>query len=1147
MTDMTHETSAAPKKAPTPLRPIVVVGLGGTGRWLCSRLKRLYRERLGGVPPHVALLSIDSVRKQSFDSAVDTLEEPGEVLSLSIANVHDYVNKISEYSPWFPRDRSDLRKKIIEVNQHGCGATRPIGRVLFEANWTTIHTRLRNLSEQVSSKILRARDNPTVQAEFAELGFTDFDAFATEPSIIICGNLVSGTGSGAFLETAYIARLLPSVRDVIGIFTLPPEADQDVQHLVNATAALRELQHYMAVDSLPAELRYHCQTIAAEPFIRQAPSYNHTGPYTSLLLARPHLSDPKELERLQEQAARFLYGFTATPLGLVLAERTVNLSTNATITGDVPVICSFGAYELEDDSTQRGRLLHLMLADFFGDDITGRFNPGEQQKHTTWTAHELIPTATEHLRMVLGLPSAAVDATPFSPDLFIASCSELLEHVRTAAMRRANPRIFGRDVQLESTSIANAILSDPLVRAAKSDAKSLQQNLIAQIPRALKDLDPALDSVLTEVVEGRLRELLAAITKDLFEAGASLDQTLAVIEQVLREVDHLARRIPEVLKRQLEVIFTIDNIAATLKMLAAKKVNNFIGETVFLDELKSEINAYLNRKLAGVATRIIQGEPGQSVPALIAGVQFDLAAGLSKNLQTIIDTLRKVQKVIESAGVRLEDEGNLRDARDVASEPEIQSLYAHGVQSLLANVREVRRTLLHTLKCTDLIGAANVEPATMAQHLKNVTAALVPQPERKPFARLWAERGIRTIDETTLASTCSLLPFSEAAASGERYDMGYAIAIQSPAGNDEPPLRDLRNIPRAGEVGPILNEKDNSVRLMVIRGRSMLRWMVNFERLTANYAFFQSDTRQMETAHTVAGFERLRPIVFGRSDRTIWYLVGCAIGLIVPTQRGAIYRYRDSNSLTDEHQQWQYCTSEDIDDDRGPILGLFTKVPLPGSSDGPPTALLIQRPGTTATSAASLYQHLQWSLNAKLLDPTLSQGERRQRATDLYRLLALYFSHLGSSPAGIESAHLDPKLLKTIDMFGWTSANFGNVGNNDTLLNELRWEIRQTTIRQLIARYRAAIAFDIEEAPPTAPKAPAILPDDPTAPNVPIRGDSQRRDEIYTFLSKVGLSPLPKLRIVKAFDVDIEQMVRVAEEEGLAPEHIDALARLAAV
>jgi hypothetical protein len=1146
MTATTHETSAAPETAPIPLRPIVVVGLGGTGRWLCSRLKRLYRERLGRVPPHVALLSIDSVRKQSFDSAVDALEEPGEVLSLSIANVHDYVNKISEHSPWFPRDRSDLRRKIIEVNQHGCGATRPIGRVLFEANWTTVHTRLRNLSEQVSSKILRARDNPAVQAEFAELGFTDFAAFESEPNIIICGNLVSGTCSGAFLETAYIARLLPKFRDIIGIFTLPPENDHDVQHLVNTTAALRELQHYMAVDSLPAELRYHCQTIAAEPFIRMAPSYNHAGPYTSVLLARPHLGDPKELERLHEQTARFIYGFTATPLGILLAERAVNLSTNATITGDVPVICSFGAYELEDDSTQRSRLLHLMLADFFGDDITGRFNPGEQQKHTTWTARELIPTATEHLRIVLGLPSAAVDATPFSPDLFIASCRELLEHVRTTAMRRANPRILGREVQLDSASLANAILSDPLIRSTKADVKGLQQNLLAQIPKALKDLDPALDSVLTEVVEGRLRELLAAITRDLFEAGASLDQTIAVIEQVLKEVDHMARRMPEVLKRQLEATFTIDNIADTLKMLASKKVNNFLGDTVFLGEVRSEIDAYLNRKLAGVAARIIQGEPGQSVPALIAGVQFDLAAGLSKNLETIADTLRTVQRVIESADVRLEEEGNLRDARDAASEPSLQSLYASGVKELLANARDVRRSLLQALKCSDLIGAANVEAEVMAQHLKNVTAPLVPRPQRKPFAELWAERGIRTIDETAITSTCSLLPFSDAAASGERYDMGYAIAIQSPAGNDDPPRRELRNIPHA-LVGAIRSEQNNAVRLMVIRGRSMLRWMVNFERLTANYAYFQSDMRQMEAAHAVGGFERLRPIVFGQADRTTWYLVGCAVGLIVPTRGGASYRYRNNDSLIEEQQQWQYSTSEDAEDDRGPIHGLFAKIPPAGSVDGPPTLLLIQRAGTTPTSAASLYQHLQWSLNARLLDPSLSHGERKQRATDLFRLMALYLSQLGGSPSGVESAHVDPKIIKTLDMFGWTSANFGNVGNKDTLLNQLRGEMRQTSIHELIARYRTAVAFDVDEAPPIAPKGPAILPADPAAPSVAVRSDEKRRDEIFKFLGSVGANPLLKLRIVKAFDVDIEQMVRIAEEEGLAPEYVDALARLAVV
>lgn len=1147
MTEAAHEPPAAPENVRMPLRPIVIVGLGGTGRWLCSRLKRLYRERLGGVPPHVALLSIDSVRKQDFDSAVDALDEPGEVLSLNIANVQDYVSRVSEYSPWFPRDRADLRKKIIEVNQHGCGATRPIGRVLVEANWTTIHSRLSNLAEHVSSKVSRARDTAAVKAEFAQLGFTDVDVFESDPNVIVCGNLVSGTCSGAFLEIAYMAKLLPRLHETIGIFTLPPEADQDVQHLVNATAALRELQHYMAIDSLPADLRYHCQTAAAEHLIQQARSYNSSGPYSSVLLSRPHLTGADELRRLHEQTAKFLYGFTATQLGILLAERTVNLSTNATITGDVPVICSFGAYELQDDSTQRSRLLHLMLADFFGDDITGRFNPGEQQKHTTWAAKDLIPAATEHLRNVLGLPSGASDATPFSPDLFIASCQELLEHVRTAVMRRANPHMLGREVQLESGSIANAILNDPLIRAARSEVKTLQQNLLAQIPRALKELDPALDSVLPEVVESRLRELLNAITQDLFEAGASLDQTIGVLEQIVKEVNHLARRIPEVMKRRLETTWSIENLASTLKMLAGRKVNNFLGETIFIDELKAEISSYLSRKLAGVATRIIQGEPGESVPLLIAGVPFDLAAGLSKNLQAIIDTLRKVQKIMESAGVRLEDEGNLRDVRDVATEPQLQALYAQGVATLLSKGNQVRRDLLKALQCTEgLIGAAHVEPATVAQHLKDVTARLVPELERRPFSEWWGERGIKPVDASTLAGSCSLLPFSDAAAGGERYAMGYAIAIQSPNGDQETPAKDLGSIPRS-KVGSITNSKDNSVRLMVIQGRAMLRWMVHFERLTANYGHLQNDMRQMEAAHTVAGFERLRPIVFGQSDRMIWYLAGCAIGVIAPVQRGAIYRYRDSDSLTEARQQWQYCTSEDVEDDRGPINALFTRMPAAGTQDGPPTTLFIQRPGTTATSAPSLYQHLQWTLNARLLDPSLSHAQRRQRATDLYRLMALYLSKLGSSPSGVDSAHMDPKAVKAIDAFGWTSASFGHIGMKDTLLNELRAEMRQAGVDELIARYRAAIAFDVDDAPLAKTMKPAILADDPAAPKVIERTSAQRRDEIYTFLGGLGLGPLPKLRIVRALDVDIEQMLLAAEEVGLAPADLDALARMAVV
>lgn len=235
------------------LKRTVFIGLGGTGKKALLHAKKRFLETFGEEPPLIKYLLIDTTNANT-----DTLQArlPGkgepvpvrlranEVLHIEargaslLPQVHDEIRE------WFP-PKADLKANILS----GAGQIRALGRLALFANATTVYENLRDL-------LALARDyrdeRPSNERKHI------YEPYTPHLTVALAGSLAGGTGSGVFLDVAFILRQLMKDEDqLFGYFLLPDiyvnrPGTQNVE--ANAYAALKELDHFM---NLQGTSRYY--------------------------------------------------------------------------------------------------------------------------------------------------------------------------------------------------------------------------------------------------------------------------------------------------------------------------------------------------------------------------------------------------------------------------------------------------------------------------------------------------------------------------------------------------------------------------------------------------------------------------------------------------------------------------------------------------------------------------------------------------------------------------------------------------------------------------------------------------------------------------------------------------------------------------
>ncbi|MDQ0465731.1 hypothetical protein QO010_003523 [Caulobacter ginsengisoli] len=246
--------------------PTLIIGLGGTGRQTLMQIRRLYleddpyitprdRERRAayrasyptGRVPHTELLSIDTDDRlldldgNRFDPVLEAAALSGaEVLDIKIdaakaANLYREPHTHPHYRDWY-----DFSLESVGIPEHGCGQTRPWGRLAFFHNQVEISKRIKAAIERLLSPEARSG------AEKLGIGLENNNL-----KVQLVFSVAGGTGSGMFLDTAFLVRRL--MQDFQGVtltlealVLLPTAFSNDPRHRVfaNSYAALMEIEYY---------------------------------------------------------------------------------------------------------------------------------------------------------------------------------------------------------------------------------------------------------------------------------------------------------------------------------------------------------------------------------------------------------------------------------------------------------------------------------------------------------------------------------------------------------------------------------------------------------------------------------------------------------------------------------------------------------------------------------------------------------------------------------------------------------------------------------------------------------------------------------------------------------------------------------------
>ena len=316
------------------LFPALVVALGQTGRRMMEALKLLIRDRYEHPDkvPNLRYLYIDTDPEISPEKPPD---DPANLAAREVVPVR--LNRPAHYlqrdslpsvEQWMP---SGVLYKLARTPGAAHGV-RAFGRLALFDHYRLVAQRLRQEIESFLNE-----ETMTQAEKHTKLGLR-----TNRPRAYILTGLAGGTGSGMFIDLAYLIRhemrqvgfLKP---EVVGMFFLPP-ADKNSSRnagLGNTFAALTELHHFQTKGR-----RYQTAFDKSE-----APVVDSEPPFARVtLVPLPKSPIAKDQAAATSQAARALYHELLTPTGRV-ADEVRDVYRNAFPTS-VPSVQTFGLFRL---------------------------------------------------------------------------------------------------------------------------------------------------------------------------------------------------------------------------------------------------------------------------------------------------------------------------------------------------------------------------------------------------------------------------------------------------------------------------------------------------------------------------------------------------------------------------------------------------------------------------------------------------------------------------------------------------------------------------------------------------------------------------------------------------------------------------------
>lgn len=278
--------------------PTVLVGVGGTGAEILSRIRRLVEETYGSLEafPILSFLVVDTDK----DYKISNPEAGGSKFkdhekhwaSVSGKQVSDMVSNMEQYpwiDRWFPRE---LERNITSL-EAGAGQIRACGRFALFCNYHDIRDKFLGAVNRV-----KGRENFMLDRYNIKVSTNAINVFVT-------GSLSGGTGSGMLIDIGYCVRkwLEAEGSPLVTAIVPMPQAFAGIKVgdrvLANGYAAMMELSYFSDYRT-----EYNCQfskNLADEVRSNRAPF-----DFTYLVGTKNGESDFK-LDQIREMIAQNIF------------------------------------------------------------------------------------------------------------------------------------------------------------------------------------------------------------------------------------------------------------------------------------------------------------------------------------------------------------------------------------------------------------------------------------------------------------------------------------------------------------------------------------------------------------------------------------------------------------------------------------------------------------------------------------------------------------------------------------------------------------------------------------------------------------------------------------------------------------------------
>ncbi len=221
--------------------PTIIIGIGSTGLHVIQEVQKLYYDayRTSNKPDNVEYLYIETNETErpkgtpignNIKRAYINLEDVGGMV--------EFIKKSCNDPEWLPDS------KIVINSGEGAGGMRSCGRLALWGkhhqgnNFTETYSKIKNAFQSVES-------------------LANNDDEKSKTTVFITGSLTGGTGSGTFIDMAYIVRdIIPNIKNIYGLFLIPNRPENlygEEVRLGNTYGALKDLEHFNKIETVYME------------------------------------------------------------------------------------------------------------------------------------------------------------------------------------------------------------------------------------------------------------------------------------------------------------------------------------------------------------------------------------------------------------------------------------------------------------------------------------------------------------------------------------------------------------------------------------------------------------------------------------------------------------------------------------------------------------------------------------------------------------------------------------------------------------------------------------------------------------------------------------------------------------------------------